>query len=65
MSCWATGHLGATIGPHVQLHVRQVVEELFTYWNLDKMDDELEQLEELLIVRAVPPQLPGVRRTAT
>ncbi len=28
----------------------QVVEELFTYWNLDQTDDELEQLEELLIV---------------
>lgn len=30
--------------------VKQVVEELFTYWNLDQTDDELEQLEELLIV---------------
>ena len=27
-----------------------MVEELFTYWNLDQTDDELEQLEELLIV---------------
>ena len=36
----------------------QVVEELFTYWNLDQTDDELEQLEELLIV-SPPPRWPA------
>lgn len=31
----------------------QVVEELFTYWNLDEADEYLEELEEALIVRTV------------
>jgi len=30
-----------------------VLEELFTYWNLEDADDELEELEDALIVRAV------------
>lgn len=28
-----------------------VLEELFTYWNLEDADDELEELEDALIVR--------------
>ena len=28
----------------------QVLEELFTYWNLEDADDELEELEDALIV---------------
>jgi hypothetical protein len=30
----------------------QVVEELFTYWNLDSTDEACEELEEALIVSA-------------
>ena len=30
-----------------------MVEELFTYWNLDEADEYLEELEEALIVRAM------------
>ena len=30
----------------------QVVDELFSYWTLEDSEDTLEQLEELLIVRA-------------
>lgn len=29
----------------------QVLEEIFTYWNLEDVDDELEELEDALIVR--------------
>lgn len=29
----------------------QVIEELFTYWNLDDADETLEELEDALIVR--------------
>ncbi len=32
----------------------QVVDELFSYWTLEDSEDTLEQLEDLLIVRAVP-----------
>lgn len=32
------------------MHVSQVVEELFTYWNLDSTDEACEELEEALIV---------------
>jgi hypothetical protein len=28
-----------------------VLEEIFTYWNLEDVDDELEELEDALIVR--------------
>lgn len=31
--------------------VTQVIEELFTYWNLDDADETLEELEDALIVR--------------
>ena len=30
----------------------QVIEELFTYWNLDDADETLEELEDALIVSA-------------
>lgn len=32
-----------------------MLDELFTFWNLDETDDTLEELEDLLIV--LPPQL--------
>lgn len=31
----------------------QVLEEIFTYWNLEDVDDELEELEDALIVRLI------------
>lgn len=31
----------------------QVIEELFTYWNLEDADQTLEELEDALIVRSV------------
>ena len=37
----------------------QVVDELFSYWTLEDSEDTLEQLEELLIVRA--PRMPSLR----
>jgi len=33
--------------------VFQVLEEIFTYWNLEDVDDELEELEDALIVRCI------------
>jgi hypothetical protein len=36
------------------LSVVQVIEELFTYWNLDDADETLEELEDALIVRPTP-----------
>lgn len=32
----------------------QVIEELFTYWNLDDADETLEELEDALIVSSGP-----------
>lgn len=48
-------------GSHTQsltASILQVVEELFTYWNLDEADEYLEELEEALIVRS-PDQQPS------
>lgn len=36
-------------GQHTHLR-HQVIEELFTYWNLDDADETLEELEDALIV---------------
>lgn len=37
----------------------QVVEELFTYWVLEDADQELEELEDALIVSALPHRNPN------
>lgn len=48
------------------LSVVQVIEELFTYWNLDDADETLEELEDALIVRPTPaPARPFIAAAAS